>query len=104
MTATRRPVAGAGSEPDDIECDICMLILKYAEAYLAKNATEVRVRIFRVRPTCGRGWTRSVCERVHTVVPLLHVIIAYSTECVCRLRLKHFWIKCVTSFQLARVR
>ena len=26
----------------DIECNICELILKYAEALLAKNATEVR--------------------------------------------------------------
>ena len=26
----------------EIECEICQLILKYAEALLAKNATEVR--------------------------------------------------------------
>ena len=45
----------------DIECNICELILKYAEALLAKNATEVSTYICTYICVC----CMCVCSHVH---------------------------------------
>ena len=55
----------------EIECEICQLILKYAEALLAKNATEVRkyVRTFicMLQYMCVHTYV-CVCSHVQCVV------------------------------------
>ena len=48
----------------DIECNICELILEYAEALLAKNATEVSTYICMYVCVC----CMCVCSHVQCVV------------------------------------